>query len=822
MTVETEVATLTTAVDNLTSAVNVSKATLDASVVNAQSAETGAIAASGTASGFSTAAAAHKDLAYTYSQSAASAVTYQDLTAIAASKSVTAVDVFVYDTSKDSDDGAWRKRTQGTSWYNETLNTATRGSRKEFPAVAVIVAEAAKVTIYDGDDPSMPMWMVFSGDGMLQSNGTYPKTGITALNGKIAQSANTYGISIVDFITDSGDIYWNSQVRRKSASPIAKRNTATFYIDSSLTIVHNDSNDIAMTVLPNAPIDSATGLPIPTIAIATNGGISVIKDDGTVVDITSSYAPTSRSSFVGFNGSSLIIDLGTGADRSWVHGWETIPSADTVVTVNNKAASSGTAPDTWYDVSPIHAADLQLLSTGNTEQFSAMTLIKGSGPVIGIGDGLTLLKENRTTPAHGSVAYITSDYNTAYMTGDIKLAALSDTDDTDVVGGELVTNGTFDTATTGWTARRGATLSIDTAAIKVTNADVVSSTASQAVTVVVGKTYIYSFDRVGGTRNAYARVGTTVTGGFLISTSIATGSFSRSFVATASPVYISLQVSGGSDGDFTIFDNVSVRLADTDRSVNANGLTIHGTITKNPVATGADLVAYSGFSANNYLEQPYNSDLNFGTGDFSVMGWMKWDSSGSNGAVLHRTSGDNVDDSGTSIALYSGSGGLSVRVKSTTLSAAKPAAMWTHYSLVRSSGVLTLYLDGVQSTTATSTDDIADTAAVTYVGSYYYGGNFTSSGLNLALQRISATAPSAQQIKDIYEAEKPLFQENAQATLYGTSDAVTALAHDSDTNLLHVGTSSGRSVFQGLQRVSNTTTAVGSAISASNGLVVED
>ena len=36
----------------------------------------------------------------------------------------TAVDVFVYDTRKDSDGGAWRKRTQHTSWYNETLNTA--------------------------------------------------------------------------------------------------------------------------------------------------------------------------------------------------------------------------------------------------------------------------------------------------------------------------------------------------------------------------------------------------------------------------------------------------------------------------------------------------------------------------------------------------------------------------------------------------------------------------------------------------------------------------------------------------------------------------
>ena len=88
-----------------------------------------------------------------------------DYAAIDSTISDTAVDVFIYDTSKDSDGGAWRKRTQNTSWYNETLNTSTRGSRKEFPAVAVIVSDVSsdKVTIYDGDDPDLPMWMVISG-----------------------------------------------------------------------------------------------------------------------------------------------------------------------------------------------------------------------------------------------------------------------------------------------------------------------------------------------------------------------------------------------------------------------------------------------------------------------------------------------------------------------------------------------------------------------------------------------------------------------------------------------------------------------------------
>ena len=68
-----------------------------------------------------------------------------DLDAIDKDITDTAVDVFVYDTRKDSDGGAWRKRTQNTSWYNETLGTSTRGSRKEFPAVAVLV-------LYDGGE----------------------------------------------------------------------------------------------------------------------------------------------------------------------------------------------------------------------------------------------------------------------------------------------------------------------------------------------------------------------------------------------------------------------------------------------------------------------------------------------------------------------------------------------------------------------------------------------------------------------------------------------------------------------------------------------
>ena len=102
-------------------------------------------------------------------------------------------------------------------------------------------------------------------------------------------------------------------------------------------------------------------------------------------------------------------------------------------------------------------------------------------------------------------------------------------------------------------------------------------------------------------------------------------------------------------------------------------------------------------------------------------------------------------------------------------------------------------------------------------GTYQNPADVTS----LALVRYSLSAPTAAQVKRMYEDEKMLFQENAKCTLYGLSDAVTALAYDEVTERLHVGTSSGRSDFQGLRRINNTTTAVTTAISAHDEFIVE-
>ena len=236
------------------------------------------------------------------------------------------------------------------------------------------------------------------------------------------------------------------------------------------------------------------------------------------------------------------------------------------------------------------------------------------------------------------------------------------------------------------------------------------------------------------------------------------------------------------------------------------------------LATGSDLVAYSGFSGSNYLEQPYNSDLDFGTGDFCYQWWLKTTDKANYPYVVSRSNASGSD--GVRIYIMPSGTIRFVIISQVVESIADVATgFWNHICVKRVNGTVEIFINGTLNASGSLTTTVNSTVGALRVGSFF--GDNAMDG-SLALLRISATAPTAEQIAKIYNDEKPLFQENAQATLYGTSNAVTALAYDDDTELLHAGTSSGRSVFQGLRRVDNTTTAVGVSISASNSMVLED
>ena len=756
------------------------------------------------------------------------------ISGITSSISDTAVDVFVYDTSKDSDGGAWRKRTQNTSWYNETLNTSTRGSRKEFPAVAVIVAEAAKVTIYDGDDPDLPLWMMFetNSSDMLVGNGI---NAVTVLNGILSVVRNT-PIIMIDFIKDNQTAI-SPTTETHYIGNIEQRNDGLGYTSNIGTrrAVANGGNDVAMTVLPNAPIDSATGLPVPTIAVATDGGTSVIKDDGTVVDFNDALGSTRPVSTVVIRGNDIVHwNINNGTMQQFFDALNATTDSTNDAKYNYTA---GGGHATCENVSAL------LRDPGDGPYYLAVRDSKSiaAGAQSGMSvfvDGIDrTFSTNSATITDSRVAYITSNYNTGWMHGDIKSAFLSDTDTTNVTSSNLISGATYNNSDriTSYSYTNGSSTLVITDNPATADGYVtltlggLTPLTTYVLTVTANQTYT-------PTVGYNIHVGTTADG---------TVYCDDDFTGTASQ-NITFKTATSGDPTLVLYSNyngaltytLDLRLAEFDRSVGSlsawnagqsatigqkRGLAVFGTITKSAVATGADLVAYSGFSASNYLEQPYNSDLEFGTSDFSVTFWA-YRTTGNTKIMFDRSRQNATQNSRFSI-YYNTSGSVDVyEGGGSTISAsgALPLNVWTQITFVKNNSQGYLYENGnlVAGPTAFTINhnDAGSNPKLVIGNGYNYTYGWEGS---LTLVRVSTSVPSAAQIKKMYEDEKVLFQENAKATLYGSSDAVTALAFDDTTELLHVGTSAGRSEFQGLRRINNTTTAVTTAISASNVLVAE-
>lgn len=450
---------------------------------------------------------------------------------------------------------------------------------------------------------------------------------------------------------------------------------------------------------------------------------------------------------------------------------------------------------------------------------------------LGSALGATLLWDNPATTSKSMIAKITSQYCSGIEIGDSRGAYLSDTTaETITASGELVTNGTFTTDTTGWTTA-SATFVMSGAAGLLT-ATATTGRAYQSVATVVGKTYYFQYDFVSGT-NPLPRVYIGTAASLLDLGRVdptATGTYKTTFVATTTTSFISLETNSVTAGQTCTFDNISVKLADPDRSVKNTGLILNGSLTKTAVASGAGLVAYSGFSAANYLEQPYNANLDFGTGDFCVMGWVspRVDASGE-GYIWRTAYAGTFSGSGINLGL-NGTNKLSCSITnngfttSDSITATNAVTTgWHHFIALRRGSSLELYIDGVAVATpvtiATATASLSNATATCMVGKRPDSAWYAPP---MALWRISATAPSADQIAHIYRTELPLFQANAQCTIAGTSTAVTALAYDDAADTLHVGTSWGRSSFRDLLRVDSeaTTTGALTSLSANQGAVL--
>ena len=363
--------------------------------------------------------------------------------------------------------------------------------------------------------------------------------------------------------------------------------------------------------------------------------------------------------------------------------------------------------------------------------------------------------------------------------------------------GNLVENGDFNSGVTdGWALQNGAVLTVSGGELNVENGIAAFGYAYQNVTVVIGNTYVAQIGVNYTADQARVRLGSTTGGSeYFEEESIAVDkTITETIVATSTTLSVRVGLQDNLAGSNADFDNISVRLADPDRSVNANGLEVHGQLTKAAVATGSELVAYSGFSVDDYLEQPYNADLDFGAGDFYWMYWFK--ATGSGYHVQRR----EITPSGNHFYSRMSAGLLKAIIFSTSGTEVSSTTdvsddVWRLAIIVRESSVVSLYLNDVVEDTLSESRSITANDQVLRLGLSVGAGQ--PGPVDMALFRIGAGAPSAEQIKEIYEFERKLFEPNAACTLSGTSDDVKALAYDSDTGELYVASATDLSVFVG-------------------------
>ena len=417
--------------------------------------------------------------------------------------------------------------------------------------------------------------------------------------------------------------------------------------------------------------------------------------------------------------------------------------------------------------------------------------------------------------------------------GDVKRALLSSTDDTDLNGTELVTNGNFSGNTvTGWTEREtGGSFTASNAEATLTYSSGVASWR-QDIAITSGKAYHLSFQVVSTTTSSIQFYYNHGSGDLGVSMTGSAGKFSATFVAASNSVRIFPRIFASGN---MVLDNISLREAVLDRSDHPTkgGLGAIGTVPKTPVADGAELMAYGPFNNSVGLVQTYDSALDYGTGDFYYMIWVKlsghsplqgiWSRQGAYQTSGNRIQVQTVGNANGEVAIYSGSNQSNFGVNS-----ALGIGVWHHLAMVRRGNNMYWYKDAVQFATYQDTTNYDNTDAVLRLGGLSYQNHdiynvnaYPMSQGKIALFRTGKQAPSPQQLEKIYNDEKCLFHENAKCTLHGTSNSVTAVALDDSDDTIHAGTSSGRSQFQGLTRINNTTTAVTTKISASDGFVAE-
>lgn len=728
--------------------------------------------------------------------------------------------VFVYDTRQDSDGGLWRFACAHTSWYQEDLNTTTRGARREFPAVAALVVRgttaASALTIYDLTDldgtGAPRMWMVIRGGAggspLYGGSGSIPLTSVFALNGRLYLTASgSGGLTSLNFPADMTAVRIADSSRYYSR-PIADRAASVTRVDASFysaTLAGRDLRCVHARALPGAPLDSR-GMPIPTVIVGEATSFSVIHPNGNVASVTGSSDGFGQV-YITRSGQLMVSGISNGFSAVGPMIYATTTSS-TWVAASRRHSGAGSS----Y---PLLGSVDARRGVGETSDALAFAgTVAANTPAAQAA--LSLMAYDYGSPSNGMVCAISASHTTGWQVGDIRGAWL-----TEIAAGAIpaasVADEPFD-VTTGWSSTTG-TISAASGVATLAAAGTGTPGMTKSFNVTSGTTYAVRIraERLSGRAAVAIQItGPGVSGVVAqqFGTVVGWNEAHFQFNAVASSninVNIYEANASATAADALRVDFLTIDAAVADRSYKGKPLKIVGpSLTRAAAAAGAELVGYSGYSLNSYLEQPYNADLDFGTGDFCVSLLIK-----ATGSVVIWSRGSTA--SGPSYeAIINTNGGITFRASTTGSS---PYAnivgvtdirdgQWHTLDLVRrGASAGEIWIDGVRDASGTINVDLTNTAAILRLGLSAPLSNAPLSLGSLALVRVSASAPSRDQIERMSRDQLALIRANAKCTLGGVSNASTALAADPERNTVLLGTTDGASEFSGLVRTAYYDTA---------------
>lgn len=638
-----------------------------------------------------------------------------------------------------------------TSTYG-TITEVFRGNKAKFPRLAAIVVEATSITIYDLTEAGRPMWMRFvQGTGLVGIcsgfGAAISAVNVSAINSLLAVAHGSLymGVTIIDFSKDTARRHRENTTANGSSGywqrDLANRNNSVIRYDGATAgnLVNPTVNAIAMTILPDAPTDIITGLKVPTIAVATLGGISVIRHNGTVInsDRTDNY------SSISFDKANLIASFWYGVIAYNTPTTGQVGSMAAVFEYNISNTFTGLASSN--SIKKL-SNNVRIISPYNTPE-------------------VTILLENKEKLANRITAKIKPNYSTGYLLGDIRRCYLADSMPGSVTAGavQLVTSSS---AETNWTANGGGSFTSNGA----------GGYLGFSNTLYTGKSYKIEFTISAGSTGlllgwldaAWDITWSGATGSFSVTKTIVT-------VGNRNPTFYSSNFAG-------TISNIVISEVEVDRSYKLAFLPIYGTLTKSLTANANQLVAYSGFTAVNYLQEAYSADLDFSTGEWSISAWVSY--SGAVTSIIasraHSSQAYTVlgtDAAGKlTAAAYDGA-----TTRTVVTSAAYNTSTFIKVVANYRAGRLAIEVNGVEVASSNGAPLLTmnnSSAVLTIGNSYALDAPFPGS---IALLKLGATVPTPEQSLFMYEQEKAMFRDGAQVTL-PTSNPVVDLAYDETTD----------------------------------------